>query len=123
MIPDDDSKADRKCRRKLGVIAWERELRAEILKLGELIREMEAGRISPFDVNDRIHEFHNGISRELWGRYSQSDPRESVYRAHYDGYLTEDDLADATVGVRDGIRHFTALQDDRRDCNSPPKQE
>ncbi|WP_044255533.1 hypothetical protein [Rhodopirellula sp. SWK7] len=102
----DHSPTDQKCRRKLAAIAWDRESRVEIHKLADAIAELDAGVLSPHDVNDRIHNFHNGVSRELWSQYSQSDSDVAVYRAHYDGVLTDDDLTNATEGVRDGIRQF-----------------
>lgn len=118
LVPHDDSKADRRCRRKLGELAWDRELRAEIHKLADAIREMDAGMLSPHEVNDRIHAFHNGISRDLWVRYTQSDPWIAVYCAYYDGYLTDDDLASATDGVIDGLRKFGELRDTRAQLDS-----
>ncbi|MCC9603753.1 hypothetical protein LOC67_24650 [Stieleria sp. JC731] len=120
-MANDNSKADRKCRRKLGAIAWKRELSAEIHKLADAICAMDAGDLSPHDVNDQIHEFHDGISRELWRRYTQSDPGASVYRAHYDGYLTDDDLVDATQGVRDAVREFADLIRNTTYCEPLPE--
>lgn len=112
LMADDNSKADRKSRRKLGSIAWDRELRAEIHKLSEAIGAMDADDLTPHEVNDQIHDFHNGITRELWGRYTQSDPGAAVYRASCDGYLTDDDLAIATDGVRESVRLFVELMDE-----------
>ena len=114
-------KADRKCRRKLAAVAWERELRAEIQKIADAIHEMDAGQLSPHDVNNRIHEFHDGISRELWKRYTQSDPWTAVYRAHYDAYLTDEDIAEATDGVRNAIREFADMIDNDGHRDSFPE--
>ena len=94
------SKADRKFIRTLAGIAWERQLRDELIKIGDVITEMESGGLSPFDVSDRVHQFHNGISRELFTRYSVSDPWFAVCRAHCYGVLTDEDLVNASDNVR-----------------------
>ncbi|WP_164101413.1 hypothetical protein [Candidatus Laterigemmans baculatus] len=87
-------------------------MRAEIRKLAEAIQEMDNGKLTPHEVNDRIHTFHNDASRDLWVRYTHADTSLSVARAYYDGYLTDDDLAEATPGVLEDIRHGTRLIQD-----------
>ncbi|MCU0720544.1 MAG: hypothetical protein MUC83_12620 [Pirellula sp.] len=101
------TKRDRKLVRELAGIAWERRLRDELLKIGEFISEMTTGKLSPFEVNDCVHQFHNGISRELFTLYSASDPWFAVCRAHYDGVLTDEDLVNANDRVRSGLQRFT----------------
>ena len=72
------------------------------------IAEMEKNSLSPFDVNDSIHRFHNGASRDLYKQYSDSLPWWGVCRAYFDGVLADDDLVDASDEVRNGIREFAA---------------
>lgn len=67
---------------------------------------MESGGLTPFDVTDRIHQFHDGPARDLYTQFSKSVPWLEVCRAHFDGVLTDDDLADAGDNIRDGIREF-----------------
>ncbi len=105
-MPDEYTKADRKLIRKLAGIAWTRELHAEIVKLGDVISRMESGEITPFDANDCIHQYHNGVSRELFNTYSLSDPWFAVCRAHYDGVLTDSDLSGASEYIQQGIQQF-----------------
>ena len=95
----DLTKADKKKVRQLAGIAWERELRHEILGIMTAINEMENGSLSPFDVNDRIHKFHNGASRDLYRQYSESLPWLGVCRAFFDRVLTDDDLVDASLSA------------------------
>ena len=102
----DVTKSERKKIRQLAGIVWERELRHEIQKIANAICKMDAAELSPFDVNDRIHKFHTGISRELYNRYSGSDPWFAVCRARLDGVLTDGDLADASDSLKDRIRQF-----------------
>ena len=104
----DLTKADKKRVRQPAGIAWERELRSEILGIAVAINEMETSSLSPFDVNDRIHRFHHGASRDMYKQYSQSLPWAGVCRAYIDRVLTDDDLVDASDEIRDGIGGFAA---------------
>jgi hypothetical protein len=100
------TKSERKLIRELAEIAWERQLRDALKSIGVVISEMAAGNLSPFDANDAVHQFHNGISRELYNLYSGSDPWFAVCRAHYDSILTEEDLAHASDNIRAGLKQF-----------------
>lgn len=102
------TKADRKLIRKLGGIAWERELRAELIKLGETIAKMQAGEFTPFEADRAVHKFHNGITRDLYSRYSETVPWFAVCRARYDGTLTDDDIADASDLMLEGFKRFAS---------------
>lgn len=56
--------------RRLNDLAWERELAAA---LDELRREFDAlklGEISPFDLSDRVHHFHDHTARDLYKCYA-----------------------------------------------------
>ena len=64
--------------------------------------------VHSFPVNDRIHEFHNGASRDLYRQYSESLPWLGVSRAFFDRVLTDDDLMDTSDEVRAGITEFAA---------------
>ena len=70
----DLTKADKKRVRQLADITWERELRCELRKIAAAIQEMENSSLSPFEVNESIHSFHNGASRDLYKQYSDSLP-------------------------------------------------
>jgi hypothetical protein len=53
-------------------LAWERELSAALEGLQKEFASWQNGDISPFELNDRIHRFHNGRSRELFNNYTGS---------------------------------------------------
>ena len=100
------TKSEKRAVRELAGIAWKRQLREEIIVIGDAIREMEEEKTTPHDVNELIHRFHNGASRELYKRYGDSDPWLAICRAHYDGILTDVDIANNTEKIREGIRQF-----------------
>ncbi|TWU32664.1 hypothetical protein Q31b_58220 [Novipirellula aureliae] len=121
MMQHESTKADRKLVRKLASIAWERQLRDELAKIGGVISEMTSGDLSPFDVNECVHEFHNGISRELYNLYAASDPWFAVCRAHFDGVLTDEDLVNASDSVRAGLQQFAERLQEYNGIQTAPR--
>ncbi len=71
-MPDRWTKKQRRELRELQGLAWERELSAELEKLQGDFHSWRKGDISPFELNDRVHRFHNGRSRELFNTYAGS---------------------------------------------------
>src|SRR5210317_1770339 len=108
-MQSDFTKSERKRIRQLASLAWQRGLRIELRKIAVAIEEMECGRLTPFDVTDLIHRFHNGAARDLYKQFSGSLPWLDVCRAHYDHVLTDDDIVDASDNIRDGIREFATV--------------
>lgn len=53
-------------------IAYERELTFELWKLSDYFKQLDRGELTPFDVSDAIHLFHDGICRQLYVRYVMS---------------------------------------------------
>ncbi len=102
----DFNKSDRRRVRELADIAWERQLRDELLAIGDAITAMRNNTITPHDVNQLIHQFHNGTSRELYNRYSGGQIWIAVCRAHYDGILSDEDVSDVSEKLRDELRRF-----------------
>jgi hydroxypyruvate isomerase len=56
--------------RRLADEAYRRELDAALREVAAAFGEWEAGKLSGFALSDRIHEFHNGIARDLWHNYN-----------------------------------------------------
>ena len=104
----DFTKSDRKRIRQIADLAWERGLRIELRKIAVAMEEMESGRLTPFDVTDHIHRFHDGASRDLYNQFSSSLPWLAVCRAYFDGVLTDDDITNASGDIQADIREFAA---------------
>ncbi|QSI76639.1 hypothetical protein [Niveibacterium microcysteis] len=49
--------------------------------------------MSSFDLVQRIHEFHNGAARELYGRYTSLSPAIAVARAVALGLISAEALS------------------------------
>ncbi|MBK9015875.1 MAG: hypothetical protein IPM82_18440 [Saprospiraceae bacterium] len=52
--------------RELAGLLYERELNEEIIKLDEHFEVWRKGELSPFDLAEKIHHFHQHPARELY---------------------------------------------------------
>jgi hypothetical protein len=77
--------------RQLAEEAWEAELNDELEELFESFTNWADKGLSAFELSEQIHEFHNGIARELYKRYT-GDPAAAVARAIARGFLGEEAL-------------------------------
>lgn len=66
------TKAERRTLRELNTVAWERDLGTELALLAEEFSRWRKGEIDAFALSDRIHHFHDGRQKELWGYYQAS---------------------------------------------------
>lgn len=75
-------------------IAYERELTKELWRLSEYFKKLDRGELSPFDVSDAIHLFHNGVCRELYIQYIMSgiDDESLVSSAVVRGTIAREEL-------------------------------
>lgn len=78
--------------RQIASEAWESELSSELVKLFEDFCTWTDHGMSAFDLTDRIHEFHNGVSRELYKRYTALPPEIAVARAIVLGLASEESI-------------------------------
>lgn len=93
MMAAEWSKKQRRELTNLQGIAWERELAAALQVLRGDFDAWERSEISAFDLSDRIHEYHNGKSRELFNRYSGSSNHFVILRAIASGVIAESELS------------------------------
>jgi glucose-6-phosphate 1-dehydrogenase len=91
------SKAQKKHLRQLTGIAYERDLARCLNDLKSNFDQWESGEISVWDLNDKIHEFHNETARELYKVYAS--------------------MADPVFAVASGIRHSVLdVEEIQKDC-------
>jgi hypothetical protein len=89
------TKQERARLRQLAEEAWEAELEIELKTLFEDFGRWVRKGMTAFDLSEKIHEFHNGISRELYGRYTTLNPIITVSRAVALNILGEEKLGAA----------------------------
>ena len=98
------SKSLRQKLRQMAGIAYERELATASEALREQFLRWKNKEIDVFELNDRIHEFHHGISRELYNRYTGNEMADSicVASALHRGILSREEIGeDVFLSVED----------------------
>jgi hypothetical protein len=95
------TKAQKKKLRELAGIANERELDQELEKLYRHFESWRKKEICCFELNDLIHTFHQGASREIWKIYTYSDPDMAVSRAVALGLLKKEEIPDNLLDILD----------------------
>jgi hypothetical protein len=109
------SKRERAILRQLALRAWELELEAELETLYEEFGHWADKGMSAFDLSDKIHEFHDGSSRELYSIYMRLDPTITVSRAVARGVLSESDVGSVLIEkLAIQIAGFREAPDDSR---------
>ena len=94
------TKSERKILRKLAALAYDRELTQCLSRLESGFDDWRAGTIGVGELNDKIHHYHDGDSRDLWRKYNHLSPEELVGIAVAQGTLKLDEVPDA---VRDMV--------------------
>jgi hypothetical protein len=86
------SKAGRKHFRELADLSYERELGRALDELLLQFERWKKGEIDAFELNEKIHEHHNGIARELYKLYASGEADFTVVRALVRGILEEKEV-------------------------------
>jgi len=91
-MSDRYTKSIRKKLSQLASIAYERELDQELEKLGQRFDNWRNRKIDGFELNDLIHKFHQGTSRDVWKTYNYLDADMVVSRAIVIGLLKKEEI-------------------------------
>ena len=83
--------------RKLAKLAYERELSAATHELLDDLHHWERKEMDVFQLNENVHRFHNGISRELYVRYTGLDAVVLVTFALQRGVLSRKELGEEVI--------------------------
>ncbi|MFC1747930.1 hypothetical protein ACFL2V_03910 [Pseudomonadota bacterium] len=108
------TKAQKKHLRALAGVAYERDLALCLNVLRKSYDKWDAGEISVWDVNDKIHEFHNGTARDLYKRYSLTgDPSYSVAFGVRQGVIDISEIDKECLSLIQPLLDHFACDDDR----------
>lgn len=83
--------AQRKRVRELAALAYDRELGRELALLEGEFAKWRQGELDAFELSDRIHRFHDGTARQLYGAYGHDNAPLAVASAIRRGLLTEEE--------------------------------
>jgi len=95
------SKATRKELRKLLIKAYARELDQYLLDLSMKFDDWKNKKIDCWDLNDQIHKFHDGISRDLFNAYNARgvDNIYMIARALANDLLRKEEIPSEAVDI------------------------
>jgi hypothetical protein len=79
--------------RQLADRAYEVELGRELTTLEGEFARWHRGELSPFDVAEAIHRFHQGPARDLYVSYTSRHPKAAVAYAIQNGILDRTQIA------------------------------
>jgi hypothetical protein len=100
--------------RRLAGIAYEREMSAAAAALEEEFKRWRRGELDVFALNEQIHKFHNGISRDLYKQYAMGDPDCAVALAVRRGVLTDQEVpAEIMSGIGGMVEFFKEYAADK----------
>ena len=89
--------------RQFAGVAYERELSIATRALQEQFMRWENKEIDIFELNEKIHEFHNGISRKLHSRYVGMDAAFGVASGLHHGILSREKVGEDVFLSVEGI--------------------
>lgn len=72
--------------------AWEAELRDALGALADRFDQWRAATLTTEDLDSAVHEYHNGIARDIWKRYTGGDPALPLARAVVLGIIARESL-------------------------------
>ena len=96
----DFTKSEKRELRSLAGDAYKIELSKELEKLEATFVSWRKGEIDPFELDERIHNYHSGPRKELWKSYEMlNQPEAMVARGLATGLISRDRVS-AEVGEK-----------------------
>jgi AAA+ ATPase superfamily predicted ATPase len=87
-------------------IAHERDLRNALGELLAHFKRWDLGEIDAFELNERVHRFHQDTSREIWKRYATTHLEPAVASAVATGVLRKEELTPELLQHIAGLIEF-----------------
>jgi hypothetical protein len=72
--------------------AWEAENRMALGALADQFDEWREGKLATDELDHAVHQYHDGIGREIWKRYALGDPGLALARAVLVGIIDRESL-------------------------------
>lgn len=86
------TKKQKKHIREMAGVAYEREMTAALNALFATFQDWKQGRITPFALDEKVHQYHNEAARDLYKQYATGNPDMAVLLALANGVLKIEDL-------------------------------
>ena len=104
------SKAAKRHFRELTAVAHERELNKALAALSAHCDCWKKGELDAFALNEEIHKYHQGISRDLYTFYSYREPSHLVASAIVSGVLNEKEVNTRYLPLLESLIEFFRQQ-------------
>jgi len=88
-----ESRQGRKELRRLASLAHDRDLTRALEALDAAFAEWREGKLEAYELNERIHDYHQGVQREIWTLYKRGNEGLAVARALALGLLEPAEVA------------------------------
>ncbi len=99
MPRDHLTKPQKRALRQLAAIGHERELGAALTELERHFGRWRNGELNVFELNEHIHAFHQGPSRELYNSYDGSNLDLAVQAAIIRGAIEESEIPEVIADL------------------------
>jgi hypothetical protein len=90
--------------RELTALAYERDLAKSLDALAKEVDAWREGRCLVWDLNQKVHEYHNQTARSLYKIYTSTDPFTTTALAITRGVLTLDEVDES---LRDEVKNLS----------------
>ena len=94
---EDTPKQIKRALRELAAAAHEEELRRALVPLRAKFDRWARGELSSGELTDNIHQFHQGLARELFARYNSGMLDAAVAYAIVSGFINRSDVPPAVL--------------------------
>ena len=107
------TKAQKKHLRKLAAFGYEKDLARCLNVVKNSFERWDSGEISVWDLNEKIHEFHDDIARELYKSYTSiNDPTFSVVFGIRQGVIDIDEVNEDCKHLLQPLLEYFERSDD-----------
>jgi len=105
-LMQDTPKRIKRSVREWAGIAHDRELGKALLDLRAQFDRLKRREISAVELNDLIHRFHDGVSRDIWKKYATNHLEPALGFAVATGILRREELSPELVQHIAGLIEF-----------------
>jgi hypothetical protein len=103
----DMTKSQKKHLRQLAGQCYEKEMTLAFESLYEDFKKWEKNKITTWDLDDKIHQHHNGTARELYKMYEGlNDPTVALSQAVVKGIIKIEDVPENCRPLLEGLIDF-----------------
>ncbi len=117
-----ESKMNRRKMQELADQAYLREMSVALSELEAEFGRWRSGEIDPFELNQRIHGFHQGVSRDLFATYNSGNLELQIARAVARGVVAPEEVPESVLNASEKLIRFLSEKTATATPKAPPKR-